>query len=515
MTRRGILWGGLALAACLLATEYLEARPGGGQSYSRGSSSGGSRSSGSSSSRSSGSSSSSSRSSSSTSSSGGSHYTGTAGEMPGWVALLIVATVGGVFLLAVGQGILNAIRDRRRGHGNNWDSRPRRAEPSSLTADDLRRTDPDFSVVLFEDFAYTLYAKAHRARHDPDALTSLAPYLGENARKELSRRPPVGVPMQAVVVGAMRPLHTWQAGDEHLVSLEYEANLTWDAGKGQRTEYVQERWRLARSATARTRPWTGARTLGCPSCGAPFESTADSRCASCGQVAENGRFDWYVKSTELWGTQAVPPALTGTVEERGTDAPTIRHPAVEVTLATLFREDPTQSLQGLHARLEAIFGELQGGWAAQDLRPVRPFVTDSLFQYLQYWVDAYRAQGLRNQVDGARVVRSEPAKVTRDAHYDAVTLRMWGTGADYTTDASGRVVGGRRDQERTYSEYWTLARGVAARGKPARTDKACPACAAPLDINMAGSCEHCGAHVTSGEFDWVLSKLEQDDSYEG
>jgi hypothetical protein len=32
---------------------------------------------------------------------------------------------------------------------------------------------------------------------------------------------------------------------------------------------------------------------------------------------------------------------------------------------------------------------------------------------------------------------------------------------------------------------------------------------------MSGSCEHCGAHVTSGEFDWVLSRIEQDESYGG
>jgi hypothetical protein len=32
---------------------------------------------------------------------------------------------------------------------------------------------------------------------------------------------------------------------------------------------------------------------------------------------------------------------------------------------------------------------------------------------------------------------------------------------------------------------------------------------------MAGECEHCGAKVTSGRFDWVLSEIEQDDSYTG
>ena len=52
------------------------------------------------------------------------------------------------------------------------------------------------------------------------------------------------------------------------------------------------------------------------------------------------------------------------------------------------------------------------------------------------------------------------------------------------------------------------------RGQPARA-QACPGCGAALEINMAGSCAYCGAHVTAGEFDWVLSRIEQDDSYSG
>ena len=123
---------------------------------------------------------------------------------------------------------------------------------------------------------------------------------------------------------------------------------------------------------------------------------------------------------------------------------------------------------------------------------MRPFVSDSLLGYLQYWVDAYRAQGLRNAVEGARVTRQEIARVIGDRHYDAVTVRVWATGHEVTTDATGAVVGGSREKERAYSEYWTLVRGSARRALRARTSN-CPSCAAPLAINMAGACDHCGS----------------------
>ena len=57
-------------------------------------------------------------------------------------------------------------------------------------------------------------------------------------------------------------------------------------------------------------------------------------------------------------------------------------------------------------------------------------------------------------------------------------------------------------------------RSAARKGAP-KSDPTCANCGAPLHVTMAGECEHCGVHVTGGEFDWVVSKIEQDDTYRG
>ena len=46
-------------------------------------------------------------------------------------------------------------------------------------------------------------------------------------------------------------------------------------------------------------------------------------------------------------------------------------------------------------------------------------------------------------------------------------------------------------------------------------DAVCPNCAAELNITMAGECEYCGSKLTSGDFDWVLSEIQQDEEYTG
>jgi hypothetical protein len=157
---------------------------------------------------------------------------------------------------------------------------------------------------------------------------------------------------------------------------------------------------------------------------------------------------------------------------------------------------------------------MQQAWSSLAWDQARPFLSDNLWQAQSYWLEAYRQGGLRNLNENARIVQLELVRVAADRWYDAITLRVHATGFDYTVDASNTIVGGSREKERAYTEYWTLIRSATAKG-PARTDPVCPSCGGPLAINMAGQCTHCQVKVTSGEFDWVLSRIEQDDTYAG
>ena len=100
------------------------------------------------------------------------------------------------------------------------------------------------------------------------------------------------------------------------------------------------------------------------------------------------------------------------------------------------------------------------------------------------------------------------------------TFKRWRTIGSVPTVANAvgdalRQLGVKHvDIPATPERIWTLIRGAGVRGAP-RTDATCPNCGAPLVTNMAGECDHCGAKLTRGDFDWVLSKIEQDDSYTG
>jgi hypothetical protein len=59
-----------------------------------------------------------------------------------------------------------------------------------------------------------------------------------------------------------------------------------------------------------------------------------------------------------------------------------------------------------------------------------------------------------------------------------------------------------------------MIRGRGAKGPP-KTTKECPNCGAPLNVTMVGDCAYCKVKVTTGQFDWVLSRIEQDEVYRG
>ena len=415
----------------------------------------------------------------------------------------------GIPLIAIVVGYL-LYAAYRNAKNRDWDSGPPVQLEKAIEATKLRRVDPAFSQIVFEDFAFRLFSTAHRAR--PDKLATVAPYVSADARTALATRAPTGEPIAQVVVGAMRLYRIDTDGPRVRIGVEFEANLATAA----HTYYAVESWLFGRDAGVASKP-PSAKIFPCPNCGAPWQAASSGTqvCASCNQVVDNGRFDWVVDEIEVSSIDERSPSLTTEVEERGTDLPTYRQDGADAIWQSLHTDDAAVTWTALQARLGMIYEQLNAAWTKGELPPVRGLVSDGLYDYLSYWVDAYRAQGLRNELVDMRITHAEIARVVRDRYFDAVTIRVWGKGKDYVVRTpTGALVRGSKHRERAYSEYWTLIRAASRRGAP-RAEAACGNCGAPLEISMAGACAHCGVHVTAGEFDWVLSKIEQDDTYRG
>ena len=385
--------------------------------------------------------------------------------------------------------------------------------------DQLRKFDPNFSEIVFTDFCYTLYARAHHARGaGANAINQLSPYLSERARKSLLQLNSGGQPeVRGIIIGSMNVAEV-RGLESPLVkiSLVFEANYTEvTKADNEMTYYVRERWQLERNRDVLSPTPEQATALHCPRCGAALQQDTTGACAFCGTRIERGEFQWFVTNIIPLDREARGPLLTSDVQEAGTDFPSVVQPGFENLRVAFEQNNPNFSWGLFQTRARLIFDELQAAWSSLNWDRARPHETDNLFQMHQYWIDAYRRQHLRNNVDQCTVTAMQPVKIIEDAFYNAITLRIGAQGYDYTVDPNGKIVAGSKSNLRRWTEYWTFIRNRKAKPIETRIDLNCPNCAAPLKVNHAGVCQFCGGKITSGEFDWVLSKIEQDESYAG
>jgi uncharacterized Zn finger protein (UPF0148 family) len=484
----------LATALILLATRVAAARPGGGHSFSGGGGGGGFGGGGG-------------------GFSGGGHYSGgsysSGGSMDGTTLAILIA-LSLVILLVKALASSQATGDWNSGGVDEPILEPPDPPPRVNILGAVIATDPDFSLPVFEDLAYQLYAAAHRARADASRLALLAPYLSPLAGSQLSARP--GVVTQAVI-GALAVDGAESDGVTVKLGVRITSNLVMDRAS---SVLAVEHWSFVRAAGILTKPPERTRTWPCPHCGAPWApKDGESRtCAHCSQAIVPGKLDWAVEQIWIESETDLGPTLTGTVAEQGTNSPSIKEANRLARFAALTADDPAVTWESVIGRIRMIYGRLNEGWNALELTPVRGLVTGAMLDYLRYWTTEYKRQGLRNLLEDATLGDIVLAKVLRDHYFDSITVRIYAQGHDYTLDASGDVVGGSRTADRPYSEYWTFLRSSTRRG-PVVVTPTCPNCGAPLAISDTGECTHCGAGVENGSFDWLLSKIEQDDVYRG
>jgi hypothetical protein len=441
-------------------------------------------------------------------------------SLVGWVLSSVFGVIGVIAFVII--LIVVRVAQAKQGANLDWNAgiaaqAPPGAGHVRADLEGLRQHDLNFSVVLLEDFLYALYAQAHTLRGG-GYVARLSSHLSPAVQAALLGLGQIAQ-VKAIIVGAMRYLSVSGLDEAQApvrLEVELESNYTEVAPTGaEQSYYAMERWTLSRAKNVLSRTPDRARVFMCPSCGAPLDGMDGGRCAYCQAVVNTGRFDWVVDNINVVSRETRGPMLTGTTEEQGTDLPTVMDPYVQQRYGELAQKDPQFSWPAFEARVGLIFARMQTSWSNRDWSQARPFVSDNLFQMLGYWIEAYTRAGLRNVTENARVEGTELCRITADRFYDAITVRLYASSTDYTiTDAGGKVVGGSRSKTRRYTEYWTLIRGAGKQGQ-ARSDAACPSCGAPLAVEMAGTCTYCKARVTSGEFDWVLSRIEQDEVYQG
>jgi Tim44-like domain len=191
---------------------------------------------------------------------------------------------------------------------------------------------------------------------------------------------------------------------------------------------------------------------------------------------------------------------------------------VTADLAALQAKDPGFNQQMFLDRAQAAFFALQKSWMDRNLEPARVYMSDGIYHRWKTQIDAMIAAHKKNMLDNLVIGGISIVKVQTDPNYDAITVRIDASAADYEVDdtTANKVIYGSR-QNQPFTEYWTFIRSGAARTKAGEGAEVtlCPNCGAPLSINESGVCSYCKATVTSGQFGWVLDNITQASEWQG
>lgn len=378
--------------------------------------------------------------------------------------------------------------------------------------DALRAADPSFSRPLFVDFAQLVYTRGLTLRGRRELLR---PYFSAEAQDRLEQGQAESV--RDIIFGATRVERVSVGATWTTLVVHIEANFTEQRGGTSAQIYAVDRWVFRRRAGVVSPDPERMHTLGCAACGSTAEPRADGTCTSCDAVRTGGTTQWEV--SEIQSIQRRPLGelelhLGGGVEP-GTHKPTVLAPDLLAARRAFEARHPEHDWGAFKQQVESTFRRLQEAWSSGRWEAARPLETDALFGVHRFWMDRYKAAGLRNRSDGVKVTGVQLAAVETDRYYEALTVRVFATMLDWTEDGAGKVVSGSKSHPRTFTEYWTFLRAAGA-SRPKAEAERCPSCGAPLDrVSAAGVCGYCDAKITTGEFGWVLSRIEQDDVYAG
>ena len=183
---------------------------------------------------------------------------------------------------------------------------------------------------------------------------------------------------------------------------------------------------------------------------------------------------------------------------------------IQGELTKIKTTDPGFNEEVFKDKAQTAFFKLQEGWQRQDLSIMRPFVSDSVLSRFTNQLSDMKSRGEKDVLENIVVGHMDITDVRSDASFNYITAKIDASAADYTLNNQGVMIKGSKTPK-GFTEYWVFLRTVGVKTDPNKQlkDNKCPSCGAALQVNATGKCDYCGAVVTSGQFDWVVSEIRQ------
>lgn len=207
----------------------------------------------------------------------------------------------------------------------------------------------------------------------------------------------------------------------------------------------------------------------------------------------------------------VPVGTPGGTPGAGYPSPPPPMQSVAAGLAAIRAHDPAFDETRFINLAQREFFVVQEAWSECKPELSRRVMADTLWDQHRTQIAGYVERHQRNMLDDLAVASATIIDAGSDGPKDHIMLRFHAASADYDVDTTtGKVVRGNRDVREWY-ENWLFERSSSAvtRADGGTMAQRCPNCGAPLDLDLSGACSYCKAPIMSGDYDWVLARIDQ------
>ena len=189
-------------------------------------------------------------------------------------------------------------------------------------------------------------------------------------------------------------------------------------------------------------------------------------------------------------------------------APVPARPKIQVSGLHLLRmRDPKFDPEAFLSRAGEAARRMHDCGQRRDYAPARSFLSDGQAECAAIRLELEDLSEHRFSAEDFKLLSSEIRSVESDRLFDAVHVLFHGQRRlnEVWTKTGGFAPAAPMED---FHEVWTFVRrpGRETLAKPGPIEGFCPSCGAPVELADAGRCAACSCWVSSGEYDWVLTK---------
>lgn len=177
---------------------------------------------------------------------------------------------------------------------------------------------------------------------------------------------------------------------------------------------------------------------------------------------------------------------------------------------------PNFNIIAFNEKVKTAFFKIQDAWAQKDLRPVRQFISDGVYQRFEAQFIMMRELGQTNSLSDIKLHETKIITAENDGQFYILHVKVVASVTDYFSSEKFKELNSGGPE--TFGEYWTFVKKVSAQSqKDIFNSTQCPNCGSSIEnkLGEVSKCDSCGTQINNGDYDWVLAEITQPEDFAG